>query len=84
MALVKLGDVSFSIYLLEYFSTAFFKTITGQWTFVSKIAIFFIIMVVTLIASMISYELIEVVLTNILKKKFCSRDEEDNVCLKQP
>ena len=74
VALVKLGDVSFSIYLLEYFSTAFFKTITGQWTFVSKIAIFFIIMVVTLIASMISYELIEMVLTSILKKKFCSRD----------
>lgn len=66
--LLSLGDASFSIYLVEYFTTAFFKVVTNSWTIVPKTVGVAVIIALTIAVSFLCYQLIEVKITQFLKK----------------
>lgn len=66
---LELGNMSFSIYLVEYFTTAIYKIIAGNQPIVFKIIIFMIMILITLFISYISYRVIEVRFTGWIKGK---------------
>ncbi len=68
--LVELGNMSYSIYLIEYFTMAFFKVVAGNFNVGLKWAVFLVILSVTLGCSWISYVVVEQKLTGFLRKKF--------------
>lgn len=68
--LVKLGNMSFSLYLVEYFSTALYKILVAGQKFGIQILLFVCMLVGTIVVSNIVYQIIEVKFTNVLKKRF--------------
>ena len=69
---VKLGNASYSIYLIEYFTTALFKVIAAGWALPLQILGLVATILLTLALSLVSYELIEYRFTTFLKRCFCS------------
>ena len=69
---VKLGNASYSIYLIEYFTTALFKVIAAGWALPLQILGLVATILLTLALSLVSYELIEYRFTAFLKRCFCS------------
>lgn len=67
--LLELGNMSFSIYLVEYFTTALYKVIVNNLSIITKTMVFFVMLFITLIISYISYWVIEVKFTDWAKKK---------------
>ena len=67
--LVELGNMSYSIYLIEYFTMAFFKVVAGNFNVGLKWAVFLVILSVTLGCSWISYVVVEQKLTGFLRHK---------------
>ena len=68
--LVELGNMSYSIYLIEYFTTALFKLAAGNLSPVPKIAGFVVMVLVTLGCSYVSYLVVEKKFTGFLRKLF--------------
>lgn len=66
--LVELGNMSYSIYLIEYFTTALFKLTAGNLSPVPKIAGFWVMIAVTLVCSYVSYILMEKKFTAFLRR----------------
>lgn len=66
--LVELGNMSYSIYLIEYFTTALFKLVAGNASLLPKITAFLVMFLVTLGCSYISYTVVEKRFTGFLKK----------------
>ncbi len=66
--LVELGNMSYSIYLVEYFTTALFKLAAGSLSPVPKSLAFFAMVLVTFGCSYVSYVVVEKRVTAFLKK----------------
>lgn len=65
---LELGNMSFSIYLVEYYTTAIYKIIVKNQPIVTKTMIFFVMMFITLFISYISYTVIEVKFSGWIKE----------------
>lgn len=68
--LVELGNMSYSIYLIEYFTMAFFKLIAGNLNMGLKLLVFLGMTAVTFGCSWLSYVVVEQKLTKFLRRKF--------------
>jgi peptidoglycan/LPS O-acetylase OafA/YrhL len=53
------GDMSYSVYLIEYFTTAIYKILAGERGMAVKLIILIIVIALTAVSSYISYRLIE-------------------------
>lgn len=70
--LVKLGNMTFSFYLIEVFTTKFCVLITENMTFMLQTIVVFVVLIITLVCSYVSYQMIEIRFTGFLKKKLLS------------
>lgn len=71
--LVELGNMSYSVYLIEYFTTALFKLTAGTLSFVPKMLAFLVMVAVTLACSYVSYVVVEKRFTGFLRRILCDR-----------
>lgn len=65
---LECGNMSFSIYLVEYFTTAIYKIIVKNQPIVTKVMAFFVMMLITLSISYVPYRVIEVKFTGWVKE----------------
>lgn len=72
-SLLECGNMSFSIYLVEYFTTALYKIIVKNQPIVIKLMVFFAMMLITLSISYVSYRVIEIKFTGWVKEKLENR-----------
>lgn len=73
-ALVKLGNMTYSFYLIELFTAKAYVLLTAGMSMLAKTGIVLVFLGITLICSWVSYELFEIRLTNFLKSKLIHRD----------
>ncbi|MBQ9277672.1 MAG: acyltransferase [Lachnospiraceae bacterium] len=67
--MISLGNCAYSFYMVEYFTAKIFKVVTDGRNDFIKIFILLLMLLITFIFSYISYNIIEVKFTNLLKSK---------------
>ncbi len=72
--LVSLGNATFSIYLIEYFTTAAYKLAAVRIAPVLRWPLLAAVAAVTLLCARVSYRLVEVRLTEYLKRRLIPQD----------
>lgn len=65
---VKLGNITYSVFLIEYFTTAIYRVICSNYSFGYQLLFLFPLFVITFALSYISYSLIEIKFSRYLKE----------------
>ena len=68
-SIVKMGGMTYSIYLMEYFTTAIYKMIVLDRSVFVKVLMFVPLLAITVLVSYISYVVVECKLTGILNQR---------------
>lgn len=66
--LVQLGDMTYSFYLIEAFTTKVCALTIGNMMFIMQTVVVLVVLIMTLVCSYVSYQVIEIRFTEFLKK----------------